>query len=185
MKIAVYGGSFDPFHIGHESIVSAVLSQLEIDKIMIVPTFLNPFKTTSYLDPHIRFDIIQELYKDHRKVKILDFELKQNKPTPTIDTINYILDQYSPSKIYLIIGADNLKSLHLWQNFEQLNQLVTFVVISRKGYEEKNGIIKFINIKLDVNISSTTLRKNLDLKYIPKKIEQKVKQIWNKNKEFN
>ncbi|RLA76044.1 MAG: hypothetical protein DRG78_19755, partial [Epsilonproteobacteria bacterium] len=62
----------------------------------------------------------------------------------------------------------------------ELNKLVKFIVISRDGYEVKNDIIQFINVKMDIKISSTVLRKEFDLKYIPKKIQQKVKQLWKK-----
>jgi len=184
MNIALYGGSFDPFHIGHEKIVYEVLNNIDIDKILIVPTFLNPFKKTYLLDPKDRYEMIRELFNGDYKIEVLDFEIKQNKATPTIKTIEYIQKKYNPKKIYLIIGADNLKTLHLWQDFHKLKQNVTFIVVSRDDYEEKNGIIDPINIKLNIDISSTKLREKLDLKYIPKKIEQKVKQIWNKNKEF-
>ena len=180
MNIALFGGSFDPPHIGHEKIVHKALDTLDIGKLVVVPAFLNPFKIKSHFSPKDRLELIKDLFDDEKKVKISNFEVEQNKATPSIETVKYLKEKYNPKIIYLIIGADNIKSLHLWQDFDKLNQLVTFVTISRYGYEEKNDIIQFINIKLDINISSTTLREDLDLKYIPKKIEQKVKQLWKK-----
>ncbi len=180
MNIALFGGSFDPPHIGHEQIVYSVLEKINLDKLIVVPTFLNPFKIKSHFSPNDRLLLIKDLFKDEKKVEVSDFEILQNKATPSIQTVDYLKKKYSPENIYLIIGADNIKSLHLWKDFDKLKQLVTFIIISRDGYEEKNDIIQFINIKLDINISSTTLRDNLDLKYIPKKIEQKVKELWKK-----
>jgi nicotinate-nucleotide adenylyltransferase len=180
LNIALFGGSFDPPHIGHEKIVYEVLNSLKIDKFIIAPAFLNPFKTKSHLDPLDRLNLIKELFQENKNIEVTDFEIKRNKATPTIETIRYIKKIYNPKKIYLIIGADNIKSLYLWQDFDKLKQSVTFISISRDGYEEKNDIIQFINIKIDINISSTTLRENLDLRYIPKKIEQKVKELWKK-----
>jgi len=178
MNIALFGGSFDPPHIGHEKIVYAVLNNINIDKLIVVPTFLNPFKTASHLTSLQRLELTKELFSNNNKIEVSDFEVSQNKAIPSIETVNHILKKYKPKNIYLIIGADNIKSIHLWKDFDKLNQLVTFIVISRDGYEEKNDIIQTINIKLDINISSTTLRGNLDLKYIPKKIEQKVEKLW-------
>ena len=180
MNIALFGGSFDPPHIGHESIVYEVLKKINIDKLIVIPAFLNPFKIKSHFTPNDRLELIKELFSTDQRVDVSDFEVLQNKATPSIKTVEYLKEKYNPENIYLIVGADNIKSLHLWQDFDKLNQLVTFIVISRDGYEEKHDIIQVINIKLDINISSTTLREDLDLKYIPKKIEQKVKELWKK-----
>ena len=178
LNIAIFGGSFDPVHIGHEKIVQKVLDTLDLDKLIVVPTYLNPFKEKYHLNPKIRYELLELLFEENSQVEISDFEILQEKPIPSIKTIEYFKNKYNPKKIFLIIGADNLKQLHTWKNFDKLNSLVTFVVISREGYEVKNDIIQFISIKLDIHISSTELRENLNLDFIPKKIEQKVKEIW-------
>ena len=179
MNIAIFGGSFDPPHIGHENIVHKVLDTVDIDKLIVVPTYLNPFKNKFHLNPLDRFDLLHNLF-DNDKIEVSRFEINQNKAVPSIETINHFKRLYTPHNIYLIIGADNLKSLHMWNNFEELSRIVKFIVISRDGYEAKNDIIQFINIKMDIKISSTILRENFDLKYIPKKIQQKAKQLWKK-----
>ena len=180
MNIAVFGGSFDPPHIGHEKIVYSVLDNLDIDKFIIVPTFLNPFKSHSHFSPKVRYELLNQLFDNSKKIEISDFEINNNKPSKTIDTINYLKKTYKPKKIYFVMGADNLDKLHLWHKFEKLKDLITFVIISREGYEVKNDIIQFINIEVNIDTSSSKLRTNLDLKYIPNKIKQKVKQLWNK-----
>ncbi|MGB5868180.1 MAG: nicotinate-nicotinamide nucleotide adenylyltransferase, partial [Arcobacteraceae bacterium] len=113
-------------------------------------------------------------------IEISDFEIKRNEATPSIITVEHFKKLYNPKKIYLIIGADNLKSLHLWDNFQKLDELVEFIVVNREGYEAKNDIIQFKTINMNINISSSSLREKLDLKYIPTKIQQKVNDIWNK-----
>lgn len=180
MKIAIFGGSFDPIHIAHEAIIKKSFEELDIDKLIVVPTYLNTFKKSFYLSPQVRYELLEELYQDKTNIIIEDFEIKQNKPTPSILTVKYILQQYKPIKLYFIIGEDNLEKLHLWDDFTILNQLVEFVVVTREGYEEKNGTISFKTIELKIDISSSQLREKLDIKYIPKKIQQKVKKIWNK-----
>jgi nicotinate-nucleotide adenylyltransferase len=180
LNIAIYGGSFDPVHIGHEMIIN-VLSRISyIDKLIVVPTYLNPFKKYYLLHPQDRFDILTHMCETNPEVLISDFEIKRNEATPSILTVEHYKKKYNPTKIYLIIGADNLQTLPLWDNFEKLNQLVEFIVVSRDGYEVKNDIIQFKTINMNINISSTSLRDKLDLNYIPKKIQQKVNDIWNK-----
>lgn len=180
MNIAIYGGSFDPPHIGHEKIVQTLTNTLDIDKLFIVPTYLNPFKNNSHFTPEQRYSLVEELFKNLSKVEVLDYELKQGEATPSIKTVRYIKQEYKPSKIYLVMGADNIAKLHLWSEFDSLNQLVEFIVISRDGYEAKNDIIQFKSIKLNVDVSSTNIRDTKDIEHIPSKIKQKVQNIWNK-----
>ena len=181
MNIAIFGGSFDPPHIAHENIVDEVIENINVDTLFVVPTYLSPFKDKYHLEPKERFELLATLFEADKKVKVSDFEIIQNRAVPTIETVEYFHKKYSPKNIYLVIGADNLQTLHLWNNFEQLQELVKFIVISREGYEVKNDIIHFKAINMDIDISSTFLRENFNLEYIPKKIQQKVQNIWKKD----
>jgi len=178
LNIAIFGGSFDPPHIGHEKIVDKVIDSIKLDKFIVVPTFLNPFKSKYHFEPKIRYELLTSLFDGNEQISISDYEVLRNKATPTIETIEHLNTLYNPKNIYLVIGSDNLEKLHLWSNFSKLQKLVTFVVVSRYGYEAKNDIIQFINIELDIPVSSTSLRESLNLDLIPTKIQQKVKKLW-------
>jgi len=180
MNIAIFGGSFDPIHIGHKTIIKKSLKQLDIDKLIIVPTYLNPFKSSYHFTALQRFDLVKELFENNDKIVVTDFETKQQKPIATIETVQYLKSLYDATKIYLIIGADNIKGLEKWDQFDLLKQLVEFVVVTRYENEVKNDINLSKKINMNINISSTSLREEHNLDYIPKKIAQKVKQIWNK-----
>jgi len=174
--IAIFGGSFDPPHLGHEVVVIQSLKVLrDIDKLIVVPTYLNPFKTESFLSSEIRFNLVKKLFEDEKKVYVSDYEIQQNKSVYTIDTVKFLKKQYNAKKVYLIVGADNVEKLHLWHQYDELINFVEVVVVSRKDYT-----CDCITIKVDVDVSSTQLRQELDLDLIPKKIQNEVKQIWNK-----
>ena len=175
LKVAIFGGSFDPIHIGHQAIIQKILQTLDIDKLILVPTFLNPFKKKFFFTPEQRIEFLNILYKTDPKIIIEDFEIRQNKPTQSIKTIEYIKQKYKPSKLYFVIGADNLKELHLWDNFGLIKQYVRFVVVTRENYQLKaNCDIQFDILEVKQNISSTQIRLDLknNLKYIPKQIHQ-------------
>ncbi len=182
MNIAIFGGSFDPPHTGHEEIVNSALNTLNIDKLIVVPNFLNPFKNSSFIDAKNRFFLLQKLFKKNKNVEVIDFEISQNRSVYTIETVEYLLKSYKCENIYMIIGTDNLEKLHLWHEYKKLNSLVKFVVASRSGYLNQNyGNITTLDV--NVEISSTNLRNNLDLQYIPKEIQNDVKKLWhNKGK---
>lgn len=177
MKIAIFGGSFDPPHIGHEAIVNVALEQLDIERLVIVPTFLNPFKKHSFLEAKTRLSLLEKLFKCQKNIDISDFEVLQNRAVSTIETVKYLQHFYQTTKIYLIFGADNLEKLHLWDSFEELNSLVEFVVANRKGFLNDNyDTIKTLNV--NINISSTKVRDKINLNYIPQIIKKDVKEIW-------
>lgn len=181
MDIAVFGGSFDPPHIGHEKIVELALNELPIDKLFVVPTFLNPFKSHFHLEPNERFELLQGLFSDNTNVEICNFEIVQNKKTPTFETVSFLKESYDIGKIYLIIGADNLKNIHLWYNFLELKELVSFVVVTRDGIVLENDFLVDVRyLQLDLKVSSTSLREDMNLDLIPLKLKEKVKELWKK-----
>ena len=184
MVIAVFGGSFDPPHIGHNSIVDVALLELPIDKLFVVPTFLNPFKSHFHLEPTTRFELLKELFEENKKVEICDYEIKQKKKTSTFETILFLKASYNIEKIYLIVGADNLKNIHLWYNFLELKELVSFVVVTRDDTALENEYLDTLTVlNLEEKVSSTDLRKNMNLDLIPLKLKEKVTRIWKKERQ--
>lgn len=183
MRIAIFGGSFDPIHTAHVIVVKEALKELHIDMVIVVPTYLNPFKSSFYLDPETRFKLIEKVFKDFERVQICDYEINQQKTSYSIDTVNYLKNLYNPSKIYLIIGEDNLKTLGKWHEIGKLKELVEFVVASRKGFESKEAK-EFKNLDININISSSSLRDKIDLDYIPKEIKDDILNLQEKGKSF-
>ncbi len=179
MKVAVFGGSFDPPHIGHEEIIKQALQNLDIDVLFVVPTFLNPFKEKFFAPPEIRHKWVEKLLLDYPKSVIIDYEMQQNRPVPTIETILYLKKKYQLSKIYLIIGADNIAHLTQWTRYEELKQLVTFVVATRNAIDIPKNLQK---LGINVNISSTLLRKEFKKEFLPKSIAAEVINYYTRNK---
>jgi nicotinate-nucleotide adenylyltransferase len=173
VRIAIFGGSFDPLHLAHVTIVQNALSKLDIDKLIIIPTYLNPFKSSFYLDPQTRFELLKKVFFKFEKVEISNYEINQLAPSYSINTVNYLKDLYKPSKIYLIIGEDNIENLEKWYKYDELKELVEFVVASRAGFEIKKAN-KFKYLDINIDISSTQLREKINLDYIPREIKDDI-----------
>ncbi len=155
--VALFGGSFDPPHLGHKSVVEEALKVLEIDKLVVVPAFLNPFKTTSHFTAKERLRLTQKLFLGVKKVVVDAYEIEQNRVIPTVDTLKFFEQKYKVN--YLIIGADNVANLEKWKAFEYLNRKVVWVIATRKGYAIQNDKLRaFRCLNVEVDLSSTQIR---------------------------
>ena len=155
--IALFGGSFDPPHLGHKAVVEALLELQEIDKVLLMPTFLNPFKSGSFAPASLRLKWLRDIFRNFKDVIIDSFEVEKQTKVATIESVEYLLKNYD--KIYLVIGADNLESLHKWYRYNELKEKVTFIVASRDKLVVPD---EFSQLKIDKDISSTEFRKNLN-----------------------
>ena len=97
VKIALFGGSFDPPHAGHEAAVKAILSSLKPDSLVIMPSFLNPFKKSFSAPPQLRLRWCRALWSSAPHVEVSDYEISQNVPVPTIQSVKFLLEKYGAS----------------------------------------------------------------------------------------
>ncbi len=176
MKIAIFGGSFDPVHLGHIEIVNKALQELDVDKIIIMPNYLNPLKKSFSAPSNLRLKWLKDVF-NNKKVEISDYEIKQNRPVYSIETIK----KFRPD--YFIIGSDNLNNLHKWKDIDEILKLTQFVV-AKRGEIDKNQLSRY-NIKkvlnVDIPISSTDIR-NKNFSFLPKNIEKEIKEFYESKK---
>ena len=166
MKIAIYGGSFNPMHIGHEKIVDYVLKNLDMDKIIIIPVGIPSHRENNLEQSNTRLKICREIFKNNKKVEVSDIEIKSEGKSHTYDTLLKLIKIYGKdNKFFEIIGEDSLKNLKTWKNYKELLNLCKFIVFRRK--DDKNTEIdsEFLNNKNIIileneyyNISSTEIR---------------------------
>ncbi|SFV62535.1 Iojap protein [hydrothermal vent metagenome] len=178
--IALFGGSFDPPHIGHLAIIKEALNALNINRLIVIPTFLNPFKTDSHHSPDERLKYSNELFGKIPKVLVDEYEIQEGKATSTAKTLRHFQKKYSVK--YIIIGADNLGSITKWYNFDWLNSNITWVIATRARYKlDTTALQKFKILKVEMDISSTEIRRksmNLD-----ERIDRIVTELDNKKAE--
>jgi len=176
MKKAIFGGTFDPPHSGHLEVIQQVIISLNIEKLLVVPAFLNPFKSKSEAPSHLRLEWLKEMTKNMPKVQVSSFEIDLNRPVPSIETVKHFQDD---DETYFIIGADNLKKLSLWKNFKELDALVIWVVATRDNIEIPK---EFMSLKVNQDISATQLRQNINDAYLDKNVAQDILDFYSSSK---
>ncbi len=173
MKTAIFGGSFDPPHLGHVEIAKKAFEKLDIDKLIIMPNYLNPLKHSFSAPPEIRLKWLNKVFKNFKSVEVSDYEISKNRPVYSIETIKH----FKPD--YFIIGSDNLKTLDKWHKINEILKKTEFIV-AKRGSVDKNFLSKY-NIKkvldVDIPISSTEIR-NCRFEYLPKNIEKEIKEFY-------
>jgi len=168
-SVAIFGGSFDPPHIGHLEIIKKALNSLPIEKLYVVPAFISPFKEGHFAPADLRLRWLKRITAFDKRVEVSDIEIKKKRRSYSIDTVNHFASLYDT--IFFIIGADNLKTLHKWHKFDELDKKVKWVVATRNGIEIPD---RYIKLEIDKHVSSSDLREELDPKQIPDEIRNEV-----------
>ena len=168
-RVALYGGSFDPPHRGHIEIIKALKALPFIDKVIVMPTYLNPFKSNFIAPATLRLKWLKEIFIADRSIEVSSFEVDQKGKIPTIDTVRAFKEFYE--KIYLVIGADNLASLQQWYKFDALQKEVTFIIATRDNVKIPD---RYLMLDIHEDISSSDLRQKIDKTKLPKEVATKI-----------
>lgn len=161
-KIGLYGGSFDPIHLGHIITAQFVFEERKLDKILFMPCYISPHKTDSeYSSPADRLNMVKIAIKNFSHFTFSDFEISRNQVSYTIDTINELAKTYK--HIELIIGQDNLDVFDKWHKPDEIISKVKLIVLRRNYSLEQKRKNKYYDDAIFVNtplieISSTEIR---------------------------
>lgn len=160
-SITIFGGSFNPIHIGHLITARFLIEKYEINNILFMPAYKSPFKLESnYIEDVHRIKMINLSIKDEKYFSFADYEINQKKTSYTIDTINYFTD----FSVNLIIGYDNYINFEKWYKYEEILEKVGKIyVLNRKtDTVKKNNNNKFIfTYSPLIEISSTEIRRRI------------------------
>lgn len=184
MIIALFFGTFNPVHIGHLIIANHVSNLEDIDRVWFVVSPRNPFKQKhNLLHEFDRLTMVRLAIADHPKLSASDVEFSLPKPSYTIDTLRALKSKYPTYTFQIIMGADNLKSLHRWKNAWEILSQYGIIVYPRADF--KNETLNYENVlKLDeplLDISASYIRKlireELSVKYLlPLEVENYIQQ---------
>jgi len=144
MKIGLYFGTFNPIHIGHLIIANHMAEHSDLDQIWMVVTPHNPHKQkNSLLDDYHRLHMVHLATEDYPKIKPSDIEFKLPQPNYTVNTLAHLQEKFPNHEFCLIMGEDNLNSLHKWKNYEVILQNHDIYVYPRAASGEIDT--QFIN----------------------------------------
>lgn len=170
MKIAIFGGSFNPIHNAHIKLAKRFVDEISLDKVIFVPTHTTPLKDNSVvIDSQHRLRMCKLALISYKNFEVSDVELKREGISYSSDTIAYYKELYPNDKLYFILGADMFLALEKWHEYEYIFKNVTLLTAPRDDCDfsqlcdkfmeyEKYNCKAYISRDYIEDLSSTFLR---------------------------
>lgn len=134
MKIGLFGGSFDPVHLGHLLVAQAAREELQLDRLLFIPAAQSPFKSHSQpAASSERLRLLRLALAGKDWCEIDDQEIRRGGISYTIDTVRNCANHFPKAELFYLIGGDHVGTLPEWREAAELSRLVNFVVIPRPG----------------------------------------------------
>lgn len=174
MKIGIFGGTFNPVHIGHLSVAAEIKQDFLLDKIIFIPTYIPPHKSVQFnVKPEDRLKMLKLSIKNNPYFELSNREIARKGTSYTIDTLKELKSIYPDSLFYLILGDELAKEFDTWKDYQEILRLAKLIIINRtdapiKIKELKN--YKKYSPQVLVSISSSLIRQriseNKDFRYL-------------------
>jgi nicotinate-nucleotide adenylyltransferase len=134
MKLGIYGGSFDPVHLGHLLVAQAAIEELGLDRLLFIPAAHSPFKPENHAAPAaVRVRLLRLAIAGWQNCEVDEQEIQRGGVSYTVDTLRACAEKYPGAQLFYLIGADNAAKLNEWREPASLASLAEFVTAPRPG----------------------------------------------------
>ena len=165
MKIGIFGGSFNPPHIGHLILAQNLRGAKNLDRVIFVPTNIPPLKKQQdLLDVETRLHMVDLSIKDNPYFEVSRVEIERGGTSYTFETLKIFKEFFkNKAQLFFIAGSDVLKNIHLWKKKEEIFKLARFIVVTRKNFKIPSSLPKEIEkFEMEtIEISSSQIREKI------------------------
>ena len=181
-RIGIFGGSYNPIHVGHALIASYIVENCGLDSLWLMVSPLNPLKEDKeMMSDYHRLRMCELVSRRLQNVITSAFEFDLPKPSYTIDTLNALQEKFPDDEFYLVIGADNWCLFDKWKDGDQIIEKYHILIYPRRGYEinipvQYSSRVSIVDAPM-IEISSTQIRERLSQMkditfYVPDGVER-------------
>lgn len=184
-RIGVFGGTFDPPHVGHLIIAEQARQQLHLDRVLFVPAFLPPHKTKgAAATPSQRIAMLAMALSGSQGLKVESLEIDRQGTSYTVDTLKELKRRIGRARLFLIVGGDSFEQFKKWKSADEIRKLATLVVYEREKVtvgKRKRGSRSVVVLRgALLNISSTEIRQRIrngeSIRFLlPRRVEQYIR----------
>lgn len=158
LRIALFGGTFDPIHHGHLIQARDALEKLGLSKVIFIPAAISPHKLFAKpASGAARLEMVRAAIAGEPGFEASDIELVREGPSYAVDTATAFQTQFPGAELFYLIGQDNLAELHTWREIDRLQTLVKFVVLSR-GEIQASGFQTGSSRNFDISATEIRMR---------------------------
>ncbi|HVF28918.1 MAG TPA: nicotinate-nucleotide adenylyltransferase [Pyrinomonadaceae bacterium] len=136
-RIALYGGTFDPVHVGHVTVAGNLLKLFELDQILFIPAHVAPHKRGSAVTPALhRYAMLALATQQHEQFIVSAAEINQPQRPYTVDTLSqFQAASGDTARLFFVMGADSWEEITTWREWERVVSMTDQIVVTRPGYE--------------------------------------------------
>jgi nicotinate-nucleotide adenylyltransferase len=168
-KYGIFGGTFNPPHIGHLEIAKEAKARFGLDRVFFVPSFMPPHKDPKgVVDGVHRANMVKLLIEGAPDLVISEYEISKKTVSYSIDTIRFFETEFPDTKFYFIAGSDAFYSIDTWKESKKVLKIIDFIIYERKGTPKAEISKKFPDLKnifwienRYINLSSSDIRKQM------------------------
>lgn len=172
MKLGVFGGTFDPPHLGHVAVAKDALRNLGLDRVLFVPAHVSPFKMgeSGITPPELRLEMVRAAILGEPGLEASRIELDRAPPSYTVDTLRELGSRYPDAQLVLLLGTDQWASFGRWKSVGEIAALATLAVLEREGTSPRDvdpelppGVkVSLVPVEVGrVDVSSTEVREEV------------------------
>jgi len=173
MRIGLFGGAFNPPHNGHLTVARTAIREMQLDKLIFIPTGNAPHKKETEVTREDRYNMVLAAICDEEKMCVSDYEIKRSEVNYSANTTEYFKSVYPYDELFFIIGDDSYNELDTWYEPQRIMAVSTLLVFPREGAEVKEPAVM---LPMDVvDVSSTDIREKIKMgkdcrNLLPKKV---------------
>lgn len=169
-RFGLFGGTFDPPHLGHVRVASDVADALSLDRLLWMPAATSPFKVDEAVTaPDVRLEMVRAVAELDPRFRVRDDEIRRGGVSYTVETLRRLREEVGPdAELFLVLGADQLASFGRWRNPEEILRLATPAIMDRAGTDaeevapELPGMDAAVHVPVTrVDVSSTRVRERV------------------------
>ncbi|MEW6145991.1 MAG: nicotinate-nucleotide adenylyltransferase [Thermodesulfobacteriota bacterium] len=136
-RAGLFGGTFDPVHLGHLRAAEEIREMLSLDKVCFIPAAVAPHKKTAHsAPPSHRLEMLKLAVSDNPCFEVSDYELGKDTPSYTVETLRHLKKTNPGSEYYFMVGNELFREIETWREWRELFKLSNFAVITRPGYPD-------------------------------------------------
>jgi nicotinate-nucleotide adenylyltransferase len=163
-RIGIFGGTFDPPHIGHLIVAQDAWAALGLDRVLFVPAAAPPHKADRVITPAaLRLELLRAAVAGDPRFEVSDLELRRAGPSYTVDTLRELHRLYPGTELFFLLGVDQFRDLHTWREPAEVARLATLVVVARGGepVEPRPDLSYRLLEATRIDISATAIRERV------------------------